>query len=305
MTAPLPLAHLAAALLVSLCLTPPSSAAPLSGRLATPAGAAPALTVYAWSLTRARLYWVSTAAGQAGYTIEVPPGRYWLFAAPAEPGAPQVYGAHTQFVPCARATREPGECVTHALRAVAAGRKAVGGIDLTDWHLDDAATSELDHLLGRADGEVIDEAELAAPKFSEYPAAPFAGPLAGALQAGADPGGGRELLPGSVLSQPANFAGRMQLQRLGCGAGCVGIALVDLATGRVSYPPALAELPAGTACSARGPLVFRRDSRLLTVTGREHNELVTHYYVWDTDAGTLRQVAALASALGERCATAR
>ena len=53
--------------------------------------------------------------------------------------------------------------------------------------------------------------------------------------------------------------------------------------------------------TARGALLFRRDSRLLTVTGPERSELVTHYYVWDVEAGALRPVAALASALAERC----
>ncbi|MEI8296728.1 MAG: hypothetical protein WCH32_01775 [Pseudomonadota bacterium] len=290
--------RLAAALLLALPLT--ATAAPLSGRLAAPAGAAPALTVYAWSLTRAHLYSVATSAGQATYTIDVPPGRYWLFAAPAEPGAPQVYGAHTEFVSCSRSTREPHDCSSHGLRAIASGSGPLGGIDLTDWHLDDATTRELDHLLGRADGEVIDEAELAAPKFSEYPAAAFSGPHAATLLAG-EPRSEHESQLAAALTLPPNFAGRVVLQRIGCGPGCEGIALVDAVTGRVSFPPALAELPGGTACSTRGPLVFRRDSRLLTVTGRDRNELVTRYYVWDADSGMLRPVAALASALGERC----
>ena len=48
-------------------------------------------------------------------------------------------------------------------------------------------------------------------------------------------------------------------------------------------------------------LLFRRDSRLVTVTGRDKQELVTRYYVWDADRGLLRHVASLASALDERC----
>ena len=54
-------------------------ASPVSGRIATPAAPAaslPALTLYAWSLTAAKLYSVTTASGQASFTIDVPPGRY-------------------------------------------------------------------------------------------------------------------------------------------------------------------------------------------------------------------------------------
>jgi hypothetical protein len=278
-------------------------AAPLAGRLGTPTGVLPALTVYAWSLADAHLYSVTTEAGQQGFTLDVPRGRYWLFAAPADPGAPPIYGAYTDFAACGRGGEpRPAECRSHAPRTVTVGARGQADLELADWRLDDAVTRELDRILGRPDGDAVDEAQLAAPKFSEYPAAAWSGPRATALAVAGDARVGRDhdALAAALASAP-NFAGRMVLVRLGCGAGCEEAALVDVASGRVALPAALAPLPASTDCSSRGPLLFRRDSRLLTITGRDHGELVTRYFVWDADSGVLRLVASLSSALDERC----
>lgn len=289
-----------AALLIVLAAG--AAGAPVSGRLGTPTGVVPPLTLYAWSLTGARLYSLTTAGGQTSFSLDLPRGRYWLFATPADPGAPPLYGAYTAFAACGHAAeRDATEC-GHELKVITVGARGQSGVELSDWHLDDAVTGDLDRIVGRSDGDG-DELRLAAPKFSEYPAPAYGGSRATALAAGADERleRDREALA-AALAGPANFAGRMVLVRVGCGAGCEQAALVDLATGRVAYPAALAELPASTPCSSRGPLVFRRDSRLVTVTGREQNELVTHYYVWDADGGQLRLAASLASALDERCA---
>ena len=280
-----------------------AGAAPVGGRLATPTGAVPALTLYAWSLTGARLYSVTTEAGQTTFALDLPRGRYWLFATPSDPGAPPLYGAYTGFAACGRGG-EPraADCQSHALRVVTVEARGQGGIELGDWHLDEAATHDLDRILGRPGGDAVDEVQLAAPKFSEYPAAAYAGPHATTLAAGGDARLERDREPlAAALASAPNFAGRMVLVRLGCGSDCEQAALVDVASGRVAYPPALAELPASTPCSSRGPLLFRRDSRLVTLTGRDKTEIVTRYYVWDPDSGVLRLVASLASALDERC----
>jgi hypothetical protein len=293
----------AAIAILCFALAAGATAAPVTGRLGTPTGVVPALTLYAWSLTGAQLYSVTTEAGQTSFTLDLPRGHYWLFATPADPGAPPLYGAHTGFAACGRAAepRAP-DCHSHALRVLVVGARGQGGIELSDWHLDDAVTRDLDRVLGRPDGGAVDEVQLAAPKFSEYPAPAYAGPRAAALAAGGDPRLERDHEPlAAALASAPNFAGRMVLAVLGCGSGCEQAALVDIASGRVAYPPALADLPASTPCSSRGPLLFRRDSRLVTVTGRDKAELVTRYYVWDPDTGLLRLVASLASALDERC----
>jgi hypothetical protein len=278
-----------------------AAAAPVSGRLAAPAGSLPALTLYAWSLTGAGLYSVMTTSGQASFAIDLPAGRYYVFAAPADPGAPALYGAYTEFAACSRGRPRDGACPGHVLRTVVVRRAAVDGVDLTDWYLDDAVTRELDRILGRPADAQIGESELAAPKFSEYPAPP-AGAVATALAAEGDARieRDREVLT-AALGSGANFAGRTVLVKIGCGAGCESVAFVDLPSGRVAFPAALATLPAPTDCAGRGPLQFRRDSRLLTVTGRDGDQLLTRYFVWEPDSGALRLAASLASAVSERC----
>jgi len=285
-------------------LAAPAAAAPVSGRLGSPTEHVPALTVYAWSLTGARLHSITTEAGQERYVLELPPGRYWLFAAPADPDAPPVYGGYTEFVPCARepARRAAHSCSRHGLTAVAVGASGLENLDLTDWYLDDRTLAELDRILGRTGEEPPSELELAAPKFSEYPAPPFAGPRAAGLEGGADARVAREREAlATALSSTPNFAGRFVLVRLGCGEHCESVALVELTTGRVAFPAALASLPARGPCMEHGALQFRRDSRLLTLTARDGEQLVTRYYVWDSDSGALRAVATLANALKERC----
>ena len=180
------------------------------------------------------------------------------------------------------------------------GAHGQSGIELSDWHLDDRVTRDLDRILGRADAE--GDAELAAPKFSEYPAQPYTGPRAPALAVDADGRVERDREPLAVaLGGSPNFAGRIVLVRLSCGAGCEHAVLVDVASGAVAYPPALAALPAPVSCASRDALLYRRDSRLITVTGRDGEELVTRYFVWEAGGGPLKPVAALAGASEERC----
>jgi len=298
------LRRLTLALCLGLGLPALAAAAPVVGRLASPAGAVPALTVYAWSLTGAKLISITTEAGQASYSMELPAGRYYVFAAPLDPGAPPVYGAYTEFAACTHDAH--GGCAQHGLKPLVVARRAVQGVDITDWYLDDAATHELDGILERTEAGTPAESELAAPRFSEYPAAPSTAPRATALAAGSDPRieRDRELLAAALASN-ANFAGRTVLVRIGCGDGCETVAFVDAPSGRVAYPELLARLPPAPACAAGGPLQFRRDSRLLLVTGVSANQRVTRYFAWDPESGQLRLVASLASVLEERCAPAR
>ena len=216
-----------------------ASAAPVSGRLASPAGTLPALTVFAWSLAGDKLYSITTDSGQVAFTLDLPPGRYYVFAAPVDPGAPAIYGAYTEFAACSHDGARAG-CSAHGLLTLLVKKRPVHDVDLTDWYLDDAVTRELDRILGRPVGATPAEAELA-----------------------------------------------------------------DLPTGRVAYPAALAQLPPDSACTPNGALQFRRDSRLLTVTGTNARERITRYFVWDAEPGTLRLVASLASALGPNCTPQR
>lgn len=293
---------LALALLLLGLGTHPASAIPVTGRLGSPAGKVPALTVYAWSLEGAKLHSVTTEPGQATFGMDLPSGRYYVFAAPLDPGAPPVYGAYTEYAACIHETPTL-RCLAHGLKPLVVGKRAGAPIDLSDWYLEDSVTQELDRILGRPEGGQMPEAELAAPKFSEYPAALFQGARAGALVQGEEPRVEHDREPlTAALESRANFAGRTVLVRIGCGDGCETIALVDVPSGRVAYPAPLAAVPTTIPCSGAAPLKFRRDSRLLTVTNDTGGTRLTRYFLWDADAGVLKLVASLGSTVEEPCA---
>lgn len=87
-----------------------------------------------------------------------------------------------------------------------------------------------------------------------------------------------------------NFAGHYTLVFWGCGAGCLGLAIVDANTGKVFFPPNLGSVDNLNVAyeeleSPDGRLVqFQRDSRLLVVIGgiNEAPELRgISYFVWE------------------------
>lgn len=300
----------AAVLAATVGVAAPAAAVPVSGRVGTPSDVVPALTVHAWSAAAGKAWTVTTIAGQTTYALDVPAGRYVVFATPADPGAPPVYGAHTRFSLCARDAKglETGACRDHGLVEVDVAAKKVENVDVTDWYLDDAAIAQLDAALGRA-AEAVDEAQLAAPRFSEYRAVRLAEvPRATALQPDADARLERDraALTAALAGAPT-FAGRFAIVRVPCmdaaaRPDCEAAAVLDLPLGRVAWPAPLNPLPPAGPCSERGVLQYRRDSRLMTITSREGEQLVTRYYVWDGEGARLTLVATLASGIGTRCA---
>jgi hypothetical protein len=317
----------------------PASAAKLAGEVRAPADRDPPLAVHAWSAATGKRYSTTTAPGAHAYAIDVPPGRYIVFAVPAEPGAPPLYAGHTRFTLCARdaARLQAGACDDHALVEVEVGRKNVEGVDVTDWFLDGPTVADLARALDRP-GDSWTESELAAPKFTEYPAARLVATAPGAVASpGSGPAPAGAVVPAAgaapvltlatpdatdtrldrdraallaAFAAPPNYAGRFALVRVPCadaGAGeganaCEAAAVIDLATARVAYPPALNPLPLRDPCLERGRLQFRSDSRLLTLTARDADSLVTRYFVLNPDTLTLRTVASLASEPPARCA---
>lgn len=299
-------------LLVTLGFAAAAGGAEVSGRLGTGRPGAPALRVYAWSRSANRLY--SLASGTAvRYHLELPPGRYWLFAGLEGSGASPIYGAYTGFVRCSRpatrpATADPApeaDCSSHAPSEVSVTARRLTDVDLTDWALDDASATALDNLLGRPPGDPYDESGRAAPKFSEYPARAGSPAPAARDPAGERPAD-REALA-VALGAPPNFAGRLSLVPAGCDGNCTGVALIDHASGAVRYPSALNPLPDAPPCEPRAMLQYRRDSRLLIVRsaapkGARGTTTVTYYTV-EGDTPELRVVASRVQpeAAGSHC----
>ena len=219
-----------------------AGAAAIEGSITFPSQLVPSLTVYASDVDTARVHSVQLVRGQANFSVEVPFGRYLVFLAPNETGAPKVYGAHTQYSLCA--PHVEGRCEDHALVTVAVTAKAPHpAVTIDDWYLTDAVAEQLDGILAgvaAGGGARFNSELLSAPRFSEYPSA--------ALEAAAQPkidfGGtdlseeDRELVQRALAGGP-NFAGHVTATLTPCGPACGRLVLVDWNTGAVQGLPNL------------------------------------------------------------------
>jgi hypothetical protein len=130
-----------------------ASAGTITGGLAFPGDAIPALTIVAVEQSSGKQYTVETKAGQRSYRLEVPQGRYIVFAVPHgagvddEPGQVELRGAYSQFSACVMNNPQKaanGECNEHELIAVEVAAKDVRRrVDVYDWYLPEAEKSKL------------------------------------------------------------------------------------------------------------------------------------------------------------------
>ena len=117
----------------------------ITGGLAFPGDAIPALTVVAVDLNSGKQYSVETRAGQRSYRLDVAAGRYIVFAVPHgpgvedEPGEQPLRGAYSAFSVCVLSApdkAEAGQCRDHQLLPVEVGAQETRKrVDLYDWYL--------------------------------------------------------------------------------------------------------------------------------------------------------------------------
>ena len=125
----------------------------ITGGLAFPGDSIPTLTVVAVEQSSGKQYSVETKAGQRSYRIDVPQGRYIVFAVPHgagvedEPGQQPLRGAYSQFSACVMDAPQKaanGECTDHALLTVeVTGKDVHKRIDVYDWYLPDTEKGKL------------------------------------------------------------------------------------------------------------------------------------------------------------------
>jgi hypothetical protein len=278
----------------SIGLGAAAAAGEIEGIVAFPTRLVPSLTVYASEIETSRVHTTQLARGQANFTVEVPVGRYVVFLAPNEPGAPHVYGAFTQYTLCTPHDVE-GRCEDHALVPVSVTAKAPhAAVTVDDWYLTDAVALQIDRIRSGADGggPRFASEPLSAPRFSEYPSDSFDGSEAPAV----DFGGGelseddRQIVLHALMNGP-NFAGHVTAVMTRCGPGCGRLVLVDWNTGSIQgLPPSSvpAEIEGALPCHAEA-VVFRRDSRLMSISRLRGVGVVTEYYLWNQKTAALVQ----------------
>jgi hypothetical protein len=288
----------------------------ITGTVTFPTQFVPSMTVYVSDLDSSRVRSVQLARGQANFTVAVPSGRYLVFLAPNEPGAPNIYGAYTQYSLCAPHDAD-GKCSDHALVSVAVTpRAAHASVTIDDWYLTDEVAQQIDRIRGAAPVGGFDSEPLSAPRFSEYPSEPLAAkasptpaalstapslPTATGLPAAGLPKvdfGGSDLsdenrdIVERALSGGPNFAGHVTATLTRCGPACSRLVLIDWNTGAIlGLPPQHlhAEIEGALPCRPEEAVIFRRDSRLLSVSRVQGTMVVTQYYVWNQKSAALTQ----------------
>jgi len=274
------------AAVASLGLSAAAAAGTIEGTVTFPSQRVPSMTVYASDVETSRVHSVQLVRGQANFTVEVPAGRYLVFLAPNEPGAPDIYGAYTQYSLCA-SHESDAKCEDHTLIPVVITPKAPHvAVTIDDWYLTDDIAEQIDHIRGVA--AAFYSEPLSAPRFSEYPSAAFDASAAPKIDFG-----GSELseddranVQQALLGGP-NFAGHVTATLTRCVPSCGRLVLVDWLDGTVRELPSQhiqspnAQIQAILPCRTEEALLFRRDSRLLSLTRARGAAVVTQYYVWN------------------------
>jgi hypothetical protein len=269
-----------------------AAAGTIEGAVTFPSPRVPSMTVYASDLDTLRVRTAQLPRGQTNFSLEVPPGRYLVFLAPNEPGAPDIYGAYTQFSQCA--SHDAGACEDHALLPVTvSARIPRAAVTIDDWYLTDDVAAQIDRIRGAAAGGARFEPEpLGAPRFSEYPSEPFE--TAAVPKIDFDPNDwppeDRAILQAALLGGP-NFAGHVTATLSSCGVTCAHVMLFDWRSGKIQElePRPRAETQDALPCRPEETLLVRRDSRLLSVTRMRGAVVVTQYFVWNANSAALLQ----------------
>lgn len=277
------LPRLLLAALASLGLGAGAVAGTIEGSVIFPSQLVPSMTVYASDLETSRVHSVQLLRGQTNFSVEVPAGRYVVFLAPNEPGAPNIYGAHTQYSLCTPHD-VPDKCEDHTLVPVVIGAKAARvAVSVDDWYLTDDVAEQIDHIRGVA--AAFYSESLSAPRFSEYPSVPFDGSAPPRIDFGGSELSDEERASvQQALSAGANFAGHVTALMTRCGPACERLVLVDWQSGAVqelALAHADAESPEPLPCRGDEALLFRRDSRLLSMTRMRGAAVVSQYYLWN------------------------
>jgi hypothetical protein len=285
--------RLSLAAAVSLGLCAGAGAATIEGVVAFPSRLVPSMTVYASEVETSRIHTAPLARGQTNFTLELPPGRYLVFLSPNEPGAPNVYGAFTRYSLCSPHDTD-GQCEDHTLIPVAVAAKSARiSVTIDDWYLTDEVAAQIDRIRGVADiGAARDPEAFGAPRFSEYPSESLETPAAPKLDfSGREVSEEEREMVMRALGPGPNFAGHLTATVTRCGPGCSRLLLVDWTTGAIHGLPAqpaaaeTQELP----CRPDEALLFRRDSRLMSVSRVRGTTVVTQYYVWNQKTAALVQ----------------
>ncbi len=260
------------------------------------------MTADAYELAWSRLRSIAGPRGSVSFEIAVPPGRYLIFLAPSDPGAPAIYGAYTRYSLCARDDPQ-ANCADHELIPVTVATRAQRvAVSVDAWYLSDEVMERIDLIRGVTATEANEPLRL--PRFSEYRVAQE--PTAATVPISANiklPAEDRVDLR-SVAAAGPNFAGHLSLVIAHCGDECSRVLIIDWRNGSLTESTAIGVLRGALPCRRTEVLAFRRDSRLLNVTTTDGDDVLTRYFVLGSDGATPVYQAEYRRAAGAFCAPA-
>jgi hypothetical protein len=257
-----------------LLIAAPVTAATIGGRLSYPSEELPGMTVVARNAA-GETFSVETRAKQARYRLDVPDGRYVVFAiarGTGDPAGKEPRGAHTR---------------TGALQEVAVTQaRGRQDVDIDDWSLPEAlsATLELQDVFARYPADLNPPGATRQPDFAAAPA-----------------GANLQRIQLAAARGPF-YAGRVAVARWPCGEACESWALVDIASGRVYWMEEA--LRGGFPCKKAEALEFSEASRLLRVHRLDGERVVTRDFVWSYEAMRLEPAGESARSVEEFCLAA-
>ncbi len=101
----------------------------ITGALGYPSEVIPRLRVYAWDQGSGQWRYVITNQNDSTYALQVPPGKYIVFAYLNDGG--EIAGGYTNAVLCGLTV----DCTDHKLYIVTVGSgQQVSGVNVTDWY---------------------------------------------------------------------------------------------------------------------------------------------------------------------------
>jgi hypothetical protein len=277
--------------------------APVEVTIRFPGDARTTANVYAREVGSGALITGRVEAGEPRLVMKLPPGRYWLFAEPDDPGVPDLLGAHTEWSVCQ--AQPPGgsstACDSHAMAVFVVERTAATKPVIDDWYLPTAIVRELEQSL-RRNPDRPDDLELGAPRFSEYPARVLTPATVFHFDPASHPEGAQwESAVNAAAARGVNFAGHWLVVANACGDTCSNYALIEWASGRIFVPDALRAVSSALPCKRAQPVQHRADSRLITVTQPDDRNVVTRYYLWDEAQGSLTEMASYRASAQRYC----
>jgi hypothetical protein len=107
----------------------PGQPGTITGALGYPSEVIPRLRVYAWDRDSGQWRYVITNQNDSTYALQVPPGKYIVFAYLNDGG--EIAGGYTHAVLCGL----DAACTDHTLYVVTVGSgQQVSGVNVTDWY---------------------------------------------------------------------------------------------------------------------------------------------------------------------------